>query len=325
MKVHTMGKWNKRIVGMNLTGRWSQQTYRLVQYLGQGATGVVYLAKQLPSGPFLALKMSDAAYAISSEVNILKKLSKTTGTYQGPKFYHIDDGEIIYFHSYKKVYFYTMEYIEGMSYTRFIAQNGNKWAVVFLLQILKNLCVLHRARWAFGDLKVDNLLVSSKKTPQIRWFDVGGFTEFGKSVKEYTEFYDRGYWGAGSRKASVQYDLFAACMIFLEAYYPKRFQKHKKDGKVVLYEKIKSIPELFWFLPIFEKVWNGRYQSAAEMHRDVQSYFIRATAKKKRMQATLKQQKRDRIRTKIWRFFLQIGVVLISILGGYILYLFYQT
>lgn len=80
MKVHTMGKWNKRIVGMNLTGRWSQQTYRLVQYLGQGATGVVYLAKQLPSGPFLALKMSDAAYAISSEVNILKKLSKTTGT-----------------------------------------------------------------------------------------------------------------------------------------------------------------------------------------------------------------------------------------------------
>ena len=93
-----MGKWNKRIVGMNLTGRWSQQTYRLVQYLGQGATGVVYLAKQLPSGPFLALKMSDAAYAISSEVNILKKLSKTTGTYQGPKFYHIDDGEIIYFH-----------------------------------------------------------------------------------------------------------------------------------------------------------------------------------------------------------------------------------
>ena len=38
----------------------------------------------------------------------------------------------------------------------------------------------------------------------------------GSSIKEFTEFYDRGYWGLGSRKAEPSYDLFAVAMIMIQ-------------------------------------------------------------------------------------------------------------
>lgn len=324
MKVLTMENWSKKIVGSKLVGRWTNQSYRLIRFLGEGATGVVYLAKQLPRGPLLALKMSEMPYTISSEVNILKKLGKNSRAHMGPKFYHMDDGELISVR--KKIYFYTMEYIEGMSYTKFIEKNGQKWAVVFLLQLLKHLSVLHQARWSFGDLKVDNIMISSKKQPQVRWFDVGGFTSFGRSIKEYTEFYDQGYWGVGTRQASVQYDLFASSMIFLEAFYPKRFEKVNRDGKMILRNKIQNHREIIWFLPIMENIWNGKYKSALHMHRDVRHRFMQYEVKKKELVIKCKNKKSQVRKTYSFvKFLLKTSIVAVSILGGYILYLFYQT
>ena len=53
----------------------------------------------------------------------------------------------------------------------------------------------------------------------------------GRAIKEFTEFYDRGYWGLGSRKADPAYDLFAVAMIMINAVYPKRF--NKTEGGIV--------------------------------------------------------------------------------------------
>ena len=317
-----MENWSRKIVGFKLVGRWTHDSYRLIRFLGEGTTGVVYLAKQLPSGPLLALKMSETPYTISSEVNILKKLSKDTTTYMGPRFYQMDDGELVGIQ--KKIYFYTMEYIEGIPYKRFIEKYGQKWAVVFLLQILKHLSILHQAGWAFGDLKVDNIIVSFqnlKSQPQVRWFDVGGFTAFGRSIKEYTEFYDQGYWGVGTRQASIQYDLFASSMIFLEAFYPKRFKNVNRGGKTILRDKIRKYEEINWFLPVMENVWSGRYPHAIDMHKDVRNRFIQWDAKQKERFSKYKRKRRIQ---STFNFILKTSVILVSILGGYILYLFYQ-
>ena len=56
---------------------------------------------------------------------------------------------------------------------------------------------LHQAGFVLGDLKLDNLIVTNNPI-RLRFIDVGGVTLFDRSVKEYTEFYDRGYWQCGA-------------------------------------------------------------------------------------------------------------------------------
>src|SRR5690625_7837976 len=87
-----------------------------------------------------------------------------------------------------------------------------------MLQLLNNLEDLHQSGWVFGDLKTDNLLIMSSP-PQVSWVDVGGTTQMGRAIKEYTEFYDRGYWSMGTRRAVPSYDLFYFVMVFLPYFF----------------------------------------------------------------------------------------------------------
>ena len=67
------------------------------------------------------------------------------------------------------------------------------------MQLLNDLDKLHQNGWVFGDLKPENLIVTGPP-PKIRCIDVGGTTIKGRAIKEFTEFYDRGYWGLGQEK-----------------------------------------------------------------------------------------------------------------------------
>ena len=89
----------------------------------------------------------------------------------------------------------------------------------------------------FGDLKPENLIVTGPP-PSIRCIDVGGTTLQGRAIKEFTEFYDSGYWGLGTRKAEPGYDLFAVAMIMINTAYPKRF--NKKDRGISVTKSIKT-------------------------------------------------------------------------------------
>src|SRR5699024_1181826 len=102
---------------------------------------------------------------------------------------------------------------------------------VFMLQLLGDLQKLHETGWVFGDLKVENLIVTSP-TPRIRWIDVGGTTQMGRAGKEYTEFYDRGDWGVGTRRAVAIKALFCLAMALVPIVYPTTFER-KED---VLYQ-----------------------------------------------------------------------------------------
>ncbi|MFZ3579245.1 serine/threonine protein kinase [Virgibacillus sp. DJP39] len=253
--------------GKQITGKWHNKSYTVLKKLGSGAIGSVYLCDA--GGKRVALKISEKSMSMTMEVNVLKSFQKVQGSRLGPHLIDVDDWVIT---SGNTLSFYVMEYIRGQSLSTFIKQHGSTWIGVFMLQLLDDLTELHKAGWVFGDLKEENLLIAHT-TRKIRWIDVGGTTQIGRAIKEYTEFYDRGYWGMGSRRAEPSYDLFSLVMVFVKVFYPNQFERNGKDGEVVILSKIKEVAPLRPYLPCLAKAVQGKYQSTTEMKHDLDHIF----------------------------------------------------
>ncbi|MCF6139606.1 serine/threonine protein kinase [Pseudalkalibacillus berkeleyi] len=253
-----------------IIGKWNQNHYTILRELGSGATGTVYLAKSKQSK--VAVKVSHDTLSITSEVNVLKHLSKVQGKTLGPSFVEMDD-----WRTPKGTFpFYVMEYVQGESLFVFMRQRKEEWFGILILQLLRDLADLHKSGWVFGDLKPDNLLITGPP-PKIRWLDVGGTTMMGRAIKEYTEFFDRGYWGMGSRKAEPTYDLFAVAMIIMNFAYPKRFDK-KEGGWQQLQKLIDHNRSLKKYRKILYKALHGQYATADAMKDDLLEYYSRKSS-----------------------------------------------
>jgi serine/threonine-protein kinase len=269
--------------GTIITGKWHHQHYRILKPLGHGATGIVYLAEG--KNGLSALKVSGNSMSITSEVNVLKHFSKVhggnpkvhggnpkvqgippkvQGTSLGPALIDVDDW--INPITKTQVPFYVMEYVKGKQYLDFIGENGEEWIGVLTIQLLSNLQELHQAGWVFGDLKPENLIVSDRPV-QLRFIDVGGTTLNGRSIKEFTDFFDRGYWGLGTRKAEPSYDIFAAAMIVINSVYPKRF-KRNENGYEQLIAVLQSNPYLQQHSSVLKNAIMGKYKYASEMKQE---------------------------------------------------------
>lgn len=251
----------KVIPGTIIQGKWHHNRYTIIKELGFGANGIVYLARY--NNTQVALKMSDNGMSITSEVNVLKSFAKVQGSALGPSLLDVDDWE----RPGKMVSFYVMEFIKGPDFLTFLQQKGPDWTGVMVLQLLADLQLLHENGWVFGDLKPDNLIVTGPPA-RIRCIDVGGTTLQGRSIKEFTEFFDRGYWGLGSRKAEPGYDLFAVGMIMVNTAYPKRFNKIS-GGIDEIVGKVKQSPELKRYETVILNALTGKYHSAREMREGI--------------------------------------------------------
>ncbi|WML42277.1 serine/threonine-protein kinase [Neobacillus sp. OS1-2] len=262
MMNHTLKNQCKVSPGTIISGKWHSQNYTIIKELGFGANGVVYLAKHKDTR--VALKMSDNGMSITSEVNVLKSFAKVQGPGAlGPSLLDVDD----WLSPRGRVSFYVMEYIQGPDFLTFLQEKGKSWTSVLFLQLLNDLDQLHENGWVFGDLKPENLIVTGPP-PKIRCIDVGGTTIQGRAIKEFTEFYDRGYWGLGSRKAEPSYDLFAVAMIMINTAYPKRLTK-TTGGISQLREAVRQKPELLKFETVIVKALQGHYKSAKQMRADL--------------------------------------------------------
>ena len=82
------------------------------------------------------------------------------------------------------------------------------------MHLLKKLTYLHANGFVFGDIKMENILVSDYGAVEL--IDFGGVTQKGRAVKQFTEIYDRGYWGAGTSIADEAYDIFAFAILFMQ-------------------------------------------------------------------------------------------------------------
>ncbi|MGX6446282.1 protein kinase domain-containing protein [Neobacillus sp. K501] len=266
MMNHTLKNRCKVNPGTVITGKWHSNKYTVVKELGYGANGIVYLAKW--NNTHVALKMSDNGMSITSEVNVLKSFAKVQGSALGPSLLDVDDWKT----TDGQISFYAMEYIQGPDLLTFIQQKGKSWTTVLFLQLLNDLNKLHENGWVFGDLKPENLIVTGP-TPRIRCIDVGGTTIQGRAIKEFTEFYDRGYWGLGTRKADPGYDLFAVAMIMINTAYPKRFNK-TTGGIIQLKEAIRKQKDLLGWEKVIVKALQGHYYSALKMRSDLMSLVM---------------------------------------------------
>ncbi|SHH83101.1 protein kinase domain-containing protein [Virgibacillus chiguensis] len=279
MKMNSQ-EWKKLDIdvrpGIKLRGKWHGKTYLIQRKLGAGAIGVVYLC--VCNGKQAALKISDKRSSMTVEVNVLKSLAKVQGNRLGPSLLDVDDWVSPQGICYS---FYVMEYLHGEPLISYVQRRGQAWVGVFMLQLLDALQELHQNGWVFGDLKADNLLVVSSP-PKVRWVDVGGTTQIGRSIKEYTEFYDRGYWGLGTRKAEASYDLFAFTMVFLHVYYPNQFAKESSPQKQ-LFRKIDSVKELAPYRMVLKKALVGNYHTSKQMKNDLLKIIY--TTERKNMRA----------------------------------------
>ncbi len=259
--------------GMHIRGKWNGHRYFIKRKLGQGSIGTVYLCVR--NGHEVALKISDKTASITTEINVLKRLNQVQEKRLGPDLLDADDWisprGITY-------YFYVMEYVQGESINAFLKRRGYEWVGVFMLQLLGDLQKLHETGWVVGDLKVENLIVTSP-TPRIRWIDVGGTTQMGRAVKEYTEFYDRGYWGLGTRRAEASYDLFSLAMVFLRIFDPKPFER-KKDVLYHISRRLHDIPSLKLYKSCLKKALMGKYASSAQMKQDIETVIHNENKKK---------------------------------------------
>lgn len=331
MMNHTLKNQYKVIPGTIITGKWHGNPYTIIKELGFGANGAVYLAKHKNNQ--VALKISENGMSITSEVNVLKAFAKVQGTHTlGPSLLDVDDWQ----QNGSMVSFYVMEYLQGIDFLSFIQQKGKSWMPILVLQLLKDLADLHENGWVFGDLKPENLLITGPP-PKIRCVDVGGTTIKGRAIKEFTEFYDRGYWGLGSRKAESTYDLFAVAMIMINTAYPKRFNK-TVGGMIQLKEAIRQKPELHPFEKVILKALQGRYTTALQMRSELLEHFNDEPAKNlpkkapapaaRKQQSGMKQTKaspaitrrhyRKIKKKKGWMEFFVITLVLGLLYGFYI-------
>jgi serine/threonine-protein kinase len=246
--------------GTTIIGKWHKERYTIIKTLGYGATGYVYLTRSTKG--FAALKISENSMSITSEVNVLRHFSKVQGFSLGPSLLDVDDWERT--RGQPAYPFYIMEYLEGESFLSFIQKRGMEWAGILTLQLLTDLQTLHKEGWVFGDLKPDNLIVTANP-PKVRLLDVGGTTINGRAIKEFTEFFDRGYWGLGSRKAEATYDLFAVAMIMIHTCYPKQFQKDGDGGIKQLSSYIDKHSWLKKYERVLKRALLGEYTSAEAM------------------------------------------------------------
>ena len=272
--------WKKQVTsirpGTRIQGKFKGNSYLIKRKLGEGAIGAVYhcqFGKQTA-----ALKISEKQTSMTLEVNVLKALKQVRGNLLGPALLDVDDWLAPNGRTYT---FYVMEYVQGESMQQFFRKNGASWLGLLMLQLLEELEKLHEAGWVFGDLKTDNLLIS-QAPPRIRWIDVGGVTQIGRAIKEYTEFYDRGYWGLGSRRAEPSYDLFALAIIFLEIFYPQRFFRPETRRANFLFKKIDRVKALQPYAPILKKAITGKYAASIQMKRELKQIIFSRKNQSKR-------------------------------------------
>lgn len=199
--------------GTIVAGKWKHNKYVIQRMLGKGANGIVYLVQREPGGGRYALKMGFHSLDLQSEINIISSLEKKgylagnsgiSSYLKEADDYQAESGDIP---------FYVMTYVKGDPLHIFIRNNGLEWIKLIGMRLLKKLAELERLGYIFSDLKPQNVLISSYG--EVELIDYGGVSPIGSSVKQFTEFYDRGYWNAGSRVADSGYDVFSFALLLI--------------------------------------------------------------------------------------------------------------
>jgi len=255
--------------GMIVTGIWHKEAYCIHRQIGKGAIGTVYLVEQLSTSQFCAMKVADSMQAIAAEYTRLADIHKEVRSrHFGPLLYELDDIDA----GLVRLHFYTMEYIEGVTFNNAITKSSPRQSLQYVTQLLIHLQCLHDRNLIFSDIKPENILIESKKQ-LVRVVDFGGVVPVGRMIKQYSVIYDRSSWRMGSRKSDKQYDIFAVGILLLQIFVSQndliKAQKKARPMFVlygIIHRKLASVE----LKRICIKAISGKYQSANNMHTDIE-------------------------------------------------------
>ncbi|WP_019536396.1 protein kinase domain-containing protein [Paenibacillus ginsengihumi] len=251
--------------GTMIRGKWNAGQYRIERLLGEGANGRVYLVRS--GSRLLAMKIGHDALDHQSEANVLRELSKSSTSFKN---YLVDVDDAVA--SGREYPFFVTQYVRGITLNEFIKQFGTDWIPVIGMRLLKKLTELHGNGYAFCDLKPENLLVS--RYGEVHLIDFGGITAMGRSVKQFTEVFDRGFWQAGTRTADEAYDLFSFAALWIGVADKERrlhgFRAILPQNRTTdtLLDMLQSIPALAGIAPVLRKALLGGYSASAEALTD---------------------------------------------------------
>ncbi|MEK5234145.1 serine/threonine protein kinase [Paenibacillus sp. FSL L8-0470] len=203
--------------GTVISGKWRGNRYVIERMLGRGANGTVYLVQREGRRERYALKIGNDTLELQSEINVLtslqscRKRSEFRARRESTLSSYLLESDD--FKDGEHTPFYVMRYVEGKQLHHFLAKNGISWLGLVGLKLLEKLQTLHECGFVFGDLKPENVMVSHYGEAEL--IDYGGASPMGRSVKQFTEWHDRGFWNAGSRTGDENYDLFAFAVLCL--------------------------------------------------------------------------------------------------------------
>ncbi|SEG76569.1 protein kinase [Paenibacillus sp. UNC499MF] len=248
-------------LGTTLKGIWNGRTYTVVRGLGSGANGQVLLVRR--GERRYAMKIGYDPLDHQFEVNALQSLSKTDTSFS--RFLlDADDAEF----EGRRLSFFIMPYIQGLSLSKYIRTYGKDWIYVIGSNLLKKLTELHRSGFIYGDLKSDNLVLTEHGSVEL--IDFGGMTVKGRAVKQFTEIFDRGYWCAGERVAEESYDLFSFAVLIIktlddsDSFRPALQALPQNRSISMLEDIVKSSERMRGLAPFLLKALNNRFASSEE-------------------------------------------------------------
>lgn len=243
--------------GTRIKGKWTGEVFQVEQTLGMGANGEVYLVRT--ANGRAAMKVCERSADIALEWALLEKLSQSSQVFPRPML--IDDEP-------PSTFFYVMEWVPGHPFHQVMPKLDIKCFSDAVEQVFTALAEVHATGHAFCDIKPENILISTSPRVRVRFVDVGGITQFNRSVRQFTPFYDRAFWGLGSRKAEATYDLAAcalAIVLSISGTPPHvMVNRSPQERKFWLDKALKKFP-LVQYTPLLEGAMEGQFTTALDL------------------------------------------------------------
>ena len=270
-------------IGKKLDGR-----YEITELIGVGGMADVYKAQDVMENRPVAVKILKPEFSRDEEfLRRFRNESKAIAVLSHPNIVKIFDVGFT-----DEIQFIVMEYIDGITLKEFIEQQGVlKWkdALHFITQILRALQHAHDKGIVHRDIKPQNIMLFTDGTIKVMDFGIARFSRIdGKTLSDKTigSVHYISPEQAQGEMTDERSDIYSVGIMLYEMLTGRKpfdgdnavnvALKHMQENAVPPREIMPSIPEALEEIVIhaMEKQPAQRYQSAAEMIRDIDTFKL---------------------------------------------------
>ena len=270
-------------IGMELDGR-----YKIIEQIGSGGMADVFKAEDLVEGRTVAVKILRDEFSQNAEfLRRFRNESKAIAVLSHQNIVKIFDVGLT-----DDIKFIVMEYIDGITLKDFIGEQGVlRWkdALFFITQILRALQHAHDKGIVHRDIKPQNIMLLEDGTIKVMDFGIARFSRIdGKTMSDKTvgSVHYISPEQARGDMTDERSDIYSVGVMLYEMVTGKKpydadtpvaiALKHMQEDCVAPREIMPSVPEALEeiILHAMEKDPNRRYQSAADMIADIDTFKL---------------------------------------------------